>query len=491
MSKFNWSNTSYAAFLLYVASTVPVRAQLLANLVQFDGANGAVPADPFIQGTDGNFYGTTVWGGTSGWGTVLEITPTGKVTVLHSFCAQHGCPDGANPSGSLVQGTDGNFYGTTESGGASDSCQSNMGCGTIFKITPQGALTTLYNFCLEANCPDGDIPEEGLIEGADGYFYGTADVGGVNGGGTVFKITPEGSLTTLYSFCAQANCADGAYPDDTLVQDAQGNLYGTTYEGGAYGCAPYSSLGCGTVFMITPQGALTTLHSFDFTDGFLPIGRLAQAIDGNFYGTTAGGGAYSFGTVFSISPQGQLTSLYSFCSQGGCPDGRTPYGGVVQATDGNLYGNALAGGIYDEGTTFRITPAGALTTLYSFCAKAKCIDGSIPYGAPVQDTDGSFYGSTGNGGKSNDGTFFRLSVGLGPFVETEPSFGKVGRTVDILGTNLTGATSVIFNGTPAMFTVEAPSVIKTTVPAGATTGTVQVVTPSGTLSSNVLFRVAP
>jgi uncharacterized repeat protein (TIGR03803 family) len=209
---------------------------------------------------------------------------------------------------------------------------------------------------------------------------------------------------------------------------------------------------------------------------------LLQATDGNFYGTTSGGGIYAAGTVFKITPSGKLRTLHSFC----CGDINPS--GLVQATDENFYGTTSSGGANGWGTVFKITRSGTLTTLYNFCSKSACPDGANPLGL-VQDTDGSFYGTTYTGGANNDGTVFRLSVHLGPFVETQPTSGKVGATVKILGTNLTGASRVTFHGAAAAFKVVSSSLITTTVPVGATTGRVQVVTPGGTLSSNVPFRV--
>ncbi len=309
-------------------------------------------------------------------------------------------------------------------------------------------------------------------------------MGGVHGYGTVFRTTPSGALTTLYSFCS---CGDGANPN-ALAQAANGDFYGTT-----------SGEGPGTVFKITPNGTLTTLHSFcsqsNCADGFGPDGALVQATNGDLYGTTAGGGGpIGAGTVFKITPAGALTTLYSFCPQGPpCTGGSSPYAGLVQGTDGNFYGTTSGGGAYGGGTVFEITPSGTLTMLYSFCSQTGCTDGSVPYAGLVQGTDGNFYGTTtGFGEAGTYGTVFSLNAGLGPFVETQPTAGPVGATAKILGTNLTGATSVSFNGTAAVFTVVSPSLITTIVPAGATTGTVQVVTPNapnGTLSSDVPFRV--
>ena len=199
-------------------------------------------------------------------------------------------------------------------------------------------------------------------------------------------------------------------------------------------------------------------------------------------------------------PAQTFTTLHSFCSGGGsCTDGSAPVAGLVQATNGDFYGTTPNGGAGSYcgggcGTVFRITPSGRLTTLYMFCSQTGCTDGSSSHAPLVQATNGDFYGTTVLGGANDTcpsgcGTVFSLSLGLGAFVETQPTSGKVGSAVKILGTNLTGATSVTFKGTAAVFTVKSASEITTTVPTGATTGTVQVVTPSGTLSSNVAFRV--
>jgi uncharacterized repeat protein (TIGR03803 family) len=255
---------------------------------------------------------------------------------------------------------------------------------------------------------------------------------------------------------------------------------------------------------MTLSGTLTTLYSFTGgADGNGPTG-LVQAINGNFYGTTFDGGQYGSGNVFQMTPSGTLTSIADFCSQSGCPTGEYP-STLIQATDGNFYGTTARGGLntcrgaYGSGdgcgTIFEVSPSGTLTALYNFCPKKGCADGGDSVAPLVEDTDGTFYGVTYYGGTSNAcppdrcGTLFSLSVGLGPFVETQTTSGKAGAAVKILGTDLTGATAVSFNGTAAAFTVVSPSLITTTVPAGATTGTVEVVTPSGTLSSNVPFRV--
>ena len=484
-----------AAILMMLAAAIG-SAQTFTDLHNFDETDGGLPWAGLIQGTDGNLYGTTFEGGANisceSCGTIFKITPSGRFTTVHNFDGT----DGAHPEAGLIQATNRNFYGTTSGGGAN-------GSGTIFVLTLSGRLTTLYSFCSQSDCVDGMVPNAALVQGTDGNFYGTTYQGGDYsdnrcplGCGTIFRITPQGAFTSLYSFCSQSGCPDGDLPNAALAEGTDGHFYGTT----AFGGTDLS----GTVFKITPSGTLTTLHTFcsqaDCTDGARPLAAMIQATDGNFYGTTFLGGIGD-GEVFRITPSGTLTTIYSFC-QAKCADGSSPVGALVQGTDGNLYGATSyrglgSSGSNGEGTVFRLTLSGTLTTIYSICTQSGCPNGAQPYGALVQDTSGKLYGSTLLGGPSTAcgaagcGTVFGLYVGLKPFVETRPTGGKMGVSVEILGTNLTGATSVTFNGTAATFTVESATAIKTTVPSGATTGPVQVVTPSGTLTSNVNFRVLP
>ena len=290
------------------------------------GADGATPLAGLVQGSDGNFYGTTYAGGDSNHGTIFKITPTGTLTTLHSFIGT----DGASPDANLVQGGDGNFYGTTGNGGITSSN------GTVFKITPSGTLTTLYFF----SGTDGSGPN-GLVLDSDGNYYSTAFGGGSSNDGTVFKITPTGTLTTLYSFSG----ADGLNPRAGLALGSDGNFYGTTRSGGTGND--------GTVFKITPSGTLTMLHSFSGIDGLDPwSSALVQGSDGNFYGTTVNGGALNNGTVFQITPTGMLTTLYSFT---GGVDGSGPDGSLVQGSDGNVYGTTAGGGGCGPGAVFKIS----------------------------------------------------------------------------------------------------------------------------------------
>ncbi|HEV2423818.1 MAG TPA: choice-of-anchor tandem repeat GloVer-containing protein [Terriglobia bacterium] len=317
-----------AALTFCAVAPIASRAQTLTTLYSFASSDGRYVEADLVQATDGNLYGTVAKGGPHGWGTVFKMTPAGTLTTLHDFDQT----DGGYVTGTLIQGTDGNFYGTTIEGGTTDY-------GTVYKITPGGTLTTLYNFCSQSRCADGKYPSAGLVQAANGNLYGTTEEGGTIGAGTVFKITPGGSLTTLYNFCSQSGCTDGANPHGALI----------------------------------------------------------QARDGNFYGTTSGEDN-GYGTVFKMTSGGTLTTLYSFCSQSGCTDGEHPFPGLIQASDGNLYGTTKEGGTGGGGTVFKITLSGALTTLYSFCAQSGCTDGEFPEGALVQGTDGKLYGTTYQGG---------------------------------------------------------------------------------------------
>jgi len=441
--------------LCAVAMAAP--SQVFTTLVDFNGTNGSAPDAALIEGFGGQLYGTTYSGGTSNAGTIFRVSPQGAFTSLFSLSS----PDGVNPEAALLLAPNRLLYGVASAGGAT-------GNGTVFQITPEGTLTVLHTFDLT----DGAWPI-GLVQAFNGTLYGTTYRGGTQQNGTIFKITPGGALTTMHNFGAGYYFSPFAAP----VQASNGLLYGTTFYGGAYGG--------GAIYTISLGGAFTTICSFSGgPDGAAPADALVQGNDGNLYGTTEFGGLSSnVGTVFQITPAGVLTTLHAF----GNTDGARPQAGLVQGTDGNFYGTTQAGSTGDWGTVFRITPSGTLTTLHRFAL----VDGEEPLGGLVQHTDGAFYGTTTSGGSSGNGTIYRLSVGLGPFVKTLPAFGTAGTTVTIMGSNFTGATSVTFNGIAAAFTVLASYEITATVPAGATTGTVQVVTPSGTLSSNTAYQVLP
>jgi uncharacterized repeat protein (TIGR03803 family) len=392
-------------------------AQTLTTLASFNSTNGANPYfGPLVQGKNGSFYGTTFNGGANGQGSVFSVSPTGQLTTLYDFCPQTNCVDGANPEAGLILASDGNFYGTTDGGGAT-------GWGTVYSISPSGKFRSVYSFCALSHCTDGSLPTSALVQGTDGSFYGTTFAGGGPlSDGTIFRITPAGKLTTLYRFCSRqfgVVCLDGTMAYAGLVRGKDGNFYGTTYIGG--------NNDSGTIFRITPTGKFTTVYSFcpeglPCVDGKNPSAPLTVARNGDLYGTTVDGGAPLGGTIFRFS-KGKLTNLYTLCSAANCTDGGLPFGGLVQGSDGNFYGTTQAGGSNRTcsgtcGTIFQITPTGSLSTLYNFCSEAGCSDGNWPYSTLVQGSDGKFYGATYYGGSSSCffgcGTVFSLSLGLAP-----------------------------------------------------------------------------
>jgi len=460
----------FALTLLWMTTALLASAQTITTLHSFTFDDGANPnfATP-TQGRDGNVYATTSIGGSKTvkcfCGTAFKITPQGALTSF-SFDGT----DGAIPDAGLVLGRDGLLYGTTSTGVAS-------GSGEVFRLNPQtGAVTVLHSFAGS----DGASPEAPITLGPGGKYYGTTSAGGSTNNGTVFSITPSGKFTSLHSFSG----ADGANPvGGALTLGSDGALYGVTIFGG--------NGTRGTIFRITGSGTFTNLYDFDGTNGSNPNGTLLLAADGNMYGTTSGDD--TFGTVFKLTPAGVVTVLHRF------DIGDNPSAGLVQASDGKLYGTTFFGGRHGEGSIFSITTDGTLNTIYSF-PSFDHLDGANPFGL-MQHTDGKFYGTTSQGGTSVNcdsfdsigcGTVFSLDLGLGPFVTFVVTSGKVGSVIQILGTDLTGTTAVSFNGVPASsFKVVRGTFIKATLPAGATTGPVTVTTPTGTLTSNVNFTVLP
>jgi len=412
------------------------------------------------QGRDGNLWSTTLFGGKNNMGTAFKLTPGGKLTVIYNFTSTTG-----QPSSGLTLGSNGNFYGATFNGGTGTACTG--GCGTLFELTPSGKLTILWNFEGEN---DGEFPYSGPIEGTDGNLYGTTYQGGANAFGTIYQLTPSGKLTTMYQF----DGPHGSYPIGPLVQTADGNLYGTTAGSG---------FNYGTIFKIAPSGdfPLTLLFSFDAFDGAYPYAGLVQGSDAKLHGTTTG--ASLFGDVFDITTKGSFAELHPL---NGSTDGAYPHAGLVQANDGNFYGAAQEGG-NGYGTFFRITPKGAFTV----CEDFNATDGADPLVTPIQHTNGILYGDTLLGGDiNNTGVFYSLNLGLKPFVSLLPTSGNVSATVEILGQGFTGTKAVSFNGTAAAkFTVVSNTYMTAVVPAGATTGLVTVTTPKALLQSNKKFRV--
>ena len=467
-------------------------AQTYANLDYFnkqDGWDGA--AGPLIQGTDGNFYGATVVGGANvvgyvfGAGNVFQLSPAGELRSIYSFCSQPNCADGQYPLLGPVLASDEHLYGVASVGGS--YAGSIYGSGTFYKLTLGGEFTLLYTFCPTSPCTDGSGPN-GIILGSDGNFYGATAAGGAFSGGTIFRISSTGKLTVLHSFCSLSNCKDGKEPNYAPIQASNGNFYGTTMEGG--------TTGSGVVYELTPSGIYTVVHNFcslaGCADGSEPT-TLVQGTDGNIFGTTVGGGSdgYGWGTVFEITSTNQYIVLDSFDILRA-----HPFAGLALANDGNLYGTTTGDGTgsgINGGTIYEVTPQGRYTQLYTF---SECKGGYNPSAPLFQGTDGLIYGTTGYGGYVSPdgcggyGTIFTLANGLSPLVQSVPVAGPVGQSVIILGNGLTGSTSVTFNGVEAAFTVQSDTYIKATVPTGATSGTVSVVTPSGTLNSNPQFVVS-
>jgi uncharacterized repeat protein (TIGR03803 family) len=375
-----------------------------------------------IHGSDGNFYGTTTRGGQNCTGTFFKLTPAGVETVLHSF-GPSGSNDGATPNPGLIQDSEGNFYGTTIEGGTENQ-------GTVFKVTPAGVELWIYSFLGPPVGADGASPLAGLVEGGNGNFYGTTSSGGsaapYPGAGTVFKITPAGIETVIHSFSggylAGDTSTDGAGPMGALIRGNDGNFYGTTYAGGlGYSTGDSILGGFGTVFKITPAGEETVLYAFDSfgSDGLGPQAGLVLGNDGNFYGTTSAGGGYGYGgkgTVFRVTPAGVETLLHSFTGAGGIPgswDGAVPVAALIQGSDGNFYGTTLYGGVdgittdQGYGTVFKITPSGVESVLHSF-GPQNSSDGLGPDTNLIQGNDGNLYGTTPGGGTTGGGTFFEL-----------------------------------------------------------------------------------
>jgi len=479
-----------------MAGAIPAQAQTFNVLYNFEGYSSKDGAQPngLVRGPNGYLYGTTGSGGEVDEGTVFRIAPGGgRYGIMWSFGNHINAVDGDGTAAPLVLASNGYFYGTTLSnpGGGSG----NGSDGVVFRMTPGGALAPIHNFCdIVQNdiCVGGLGTQGALMQARNGYLYGTTSGAGAFNQGTIFKMTPGGAVTTLYSFCGtldQGTCVDGAGHISGLVQGPNGELYGTTLDGGT--AAP-GTVGDGTIFQISPAGKFSTLYNFciqaNCADGAQPQFGVIVGPDGNLYGTTGTGGAVGLGTFFTITPAGHLTTLYSFCTAPSCSDGAVPQG-IILGSDGNFYGTTASGGS-NYGTIFQMTPAGVLTTLHSF----DFTDGGGVGTTLTQDTSGAFYGTSNQGGNipsSTNGTLFRLGMRLAPFVETVPTAGLAGSAVKILGTNLTDATSVSFNGTPATFTVVSASEITTTVPSGATQGLVTVMAGATTLLSNVPFTPLP
>jgi uncharacterized repeat protein (TIGR03803 family) len=415
MIKLNGWKKATIAFLFLAAAAITSPAQVtFTSLASFNTTNGSTPFGPVVQGLNGKLYGTTLYGGgftvcEQGCGVVFDITPaTGAFALDDIICYRNtSCTQGYFPSGSLLLASNGNFYGTAADGGTEQM-------GTVFSLSQSAQMSTLYNFCTimeNGDCADGFQPAAGMIQGTDGNFYGTTTNGGpsLSYYGTIFKITAAGKLITLSTFCVDDGCPGGYDPHAALVQASNGNYYGTTLLG-ANSSSDCSSKGCGAIFEITPAGKLTALHNFcslsNCADGANPYAGLVQASDGNLYGATQFGGTGgtannclgNCGTIFRITPAGELTTLYNFCSQPNCADGNQPLNTLIVGSDGNLYGTTYAGGT-------SATCVDGCGTIFEITLTGELTtlysfalgDGQFPNGL-FQATDGNFYGTTAQGG---------------------------------------------------------------------------------------------
>jgi len=396
-------------------------------LRSFAVTNGANPYAELIQGTDGAFYGTTAFGGANSTGVVFRIDASGNLTVLKSLAP----PDGSRPQGQLVQASNGRLYGAAPNDGPSGAA------GTVFEVTTAGAFTRICSFSGTPSMSYGP-----LLQGRDGSLYGASYGGGASGAGTIFKLIPGVSFQVLHGF---GGGTDGLGPNDGVIQAADGSLYVAAVQGGANnvgsvvrqsgggGFTPFATLsaandngyyprsnpvqaadgnfygvmssggsaGAGTIYKMTSAGAISLLYTFNgSTKGRTPYGRLALATNGVLYGTTISGGSAYLGTVFAYDPSAKtFTLLHSFTG----PDGSSPYSGLMEGSDGRLYGMTSGGGAYGYGTIFAVNAvSGALTTLHSFNGK----DGSGPYATLFEASDGRVYGTASTGGASNAGSVF-------------------------------------------------------------------------------------
>jgi uncharacterized repeat protein (TIGR03803 family) len=433
------------ALLLPLAGTGS--AQVFTVLITFGKASSNPSFVTPVQGRDGRIYGTTsneLVSSSAGSIFVLDLN-TGLRYTLHTFDTA----TGASPAGGVTLGTDGNFYGTAETGGTA-------GYGVLYRITPSGTYTVLHNF---AGGSDGVNPSSPPLQAADGNFYGTTGQITFQGDGpsTAYQYTASGTFTSF-----------GPIPDTIapLIQGADGNLYGT------------SNGGCGTIFELSTAGVMLNTYPLCGSGASYPIGPVMQASDGNFYGVQQDTGPLNYGAIYKMDQSGAVSSLYSMTSASPYPDG-----GLIQGTDGNLYGDAWGA----PSTLFQITTTGAFTLLQTLTSQ----DGAGVGAALLQHSNGKFYG-TGYalGGTGGFGTLFSLDTGLAPFVSLVKQQGRAGSLVQILAQGLTGSTSVTFNGVPAKsYHVVSSTYMTAVVPASATTGPVVVTTPTGTLTSNRNFQI--
>jgi uncharacterized repeat protein (TIGR03803 family) len=477
------------------------RAQL-SGIYDFGSyaTDGVTPNGDLVQWTDGGLFGTTQGGGDSkSCGTVFEVSLNGGEVFSASFkCAPNYAVE---PHGGLAIGANGDLYGATWYGNADALCCVG-GCGgpvhdtanacdsTVFRASPSGAIAII------ARPPSTLIgqPVGKLVPGPDGALYGAAQEGG-SGCGTIFKVGLNGTFTVVANL---GGSFGPCTPLDSLTLGSDGNFYGTTKFGGKGGCA-LTPAGCGTVFQVTTAGALKTLLSFYAPTGDYPAGALALGPGGTLFGTTSLGGTANVGTAYSITTQGGYQVLENLVSS---TNGEEPGGRLLRANDGNFYGvttltapPATCTPLASCDTVFRLTPSGVFTTVFTFLPTTlEPIRGPGPTGGLIQGIDGCLYGTTRIGGVYGNGTVFRLDLGLKPLLPEvasfSPSSGPTGTTVTVRGQYFVQVQSVTFTGgVSATFTPRTPSEITVVVPSGAATGPLEITTSAGSSKSKGSFTV--
>jgi uncharacterized repeat protein (TIGR03803 family) len=445
----SWGAALALSCVFAFAGIASAYAQTVSTVYNFKTASGSYPRAVMpTQGRDGKLYGTTSSGGAYGFGTVFGIGTGGSGGPIHSFDST----DGKSPIGGPLLGTDGLLYGATQSGGPANT-------GVLFKITTPGVLTQLTYFPSDSNGVVTGSP----IEDSSGNLYG---------GRLDALYEYSGSYSTIYTMSEFY----GTEVQGPVVQTTDGSLYVAAYAAGSFGC--------GSVIQLTTAGVLQSTYDFDCVTGANPSGPVLEGSNGNLYGVTLLGGTHASGILYELAPGGVFTVLYNFGVSK--TDGEYPIGALTQGTDGNLYGVTEEGGSSNVGSLFEYAlSTSKYSKLYSFPGKS-----GLPETAPFQHTNGKFYGTIYAGGTAGDGRLYSLDMGLSPFVALVNNSVAVGGTIEILGQDLKGATSVTINGLSATFSVESSTFMTATVPAGATTGPVVVTTPSGSLTSNRNFVLA-
>lgn len=437
-------------------------AGVITTLFDFTGTAGAKPGDgpngTLVEGPNGSFYGVTAYGGIEDYGTVFKVTAAGALTTLVQFTVNNtGQNRGGGPIGPLTLASDGNFYGATTFGGTGDH-------GTLFRVTPAGAITTLFDFPASLGILS---PSGGLVEGPDGTLYGVTEGGGTGGHGTAFTLSTAGIFTTLFEFTGTLGPQPGHDPRRGLVRGSDGRFYGLTLSGGANDT--------GVVYRISPSGQYSQVASFDQGNlGRSPETGLAQTPEGDFLGTTTGGGPNESGTIFRLTPGGVYTKVIDFVRNTGPTRGSAADTRPTLGSDGNYYGCTSGGGAYDYGTLYRLSPSGAFTVLYDFNVGDPIVRGLGPIGAIVEGGDGYFYGTTPSGGTDDCGTIFRFNAA-----------GVVTTVIDFTGA---GGSYKGAGPSSGLFKASDGNLYGTTSGGGATeNGTLFQLTPSGQFTTLVEF----